>query len=161
MVSTDLSSRQPSCIWCPAAADVDIVVELGDPFDAVERHAVFVLQDAAHPQHGGGHQRLDADLAAFQVGGLGDALAGVDEHEAVAEAAMQEHRDGAERPVIVARRQIRRDRDLGHVEFVVAQEAPMARRRIHVGQDGEVDAVDLHLAARSRGGRFRNRRRPK
>ena len=28
---------------------VDVVVELGHPFDAVERHAVFALQDAAHP----------------------------------------------------------------------------------------------------------------
>ena len=113
---------------------------------AVERHAVFVLQDAAHPQHRGGHQRLDADLAAVQVGGLGDALAGIDEHEAVAEAAMQEHRDGADRPVVVARGEIGRGRDFGDVEFVVAQETPMPRRRIHVGQDGEIDAVDLHRA---------------
>ena len=130
--------------------DIDVVIEFGDPLDAVQRHAIFVLEDAAHPQHGAGHQRLHADLAALQVGGLVDALGGVDEHEAVAEAAMQEHRNGAERPVVVARREIRRARDLGHVEFAVAQEAPVARRRIHVGEYGEIDAVDRDPAADQR-----------
>ncbi|HEX5516820.1 MAG TPA: hypothetical protein VFX32_04405 [Pseudolabrys sp.] len=30
-------------------ADFDVVLDLRDPLDAVERHAVFALQDAAHP----------------------------------------------------------------------------------------------------------------
>ena len=89
-------------------------------------------------------------LRALQVGRLGDAFAGVDEHEAVTEAAMQEHRDGAERPVIVTRREIGRSGHLGHVEFAVVEEAPMSRRRIHVSQDGEIDAVDRDLAVDQR-----------
>ena len=62
------------------------------------RHAVFVFEDAAHPVDRGDQERLDADLLADQVLRRLDALAGVDEHEAVAEAAMQEHRDRGDRP---------------------------------------------------------------
>src|SRR5262249_44821045 len=73
--------------------ELDRLVEFRHPFDRLLRHAVFVLEDAAHPDDGGGLELLDADLLADQVGRLADALAGVDEHEAVTEAAMQEHRD--------------------------------------------------------------------
>ena len=59
---------------------------------------------------------------------------------------MQEHRDGAHRPVVVARGEIGRAGDFGDVEFVVVEKTPVARGRIHVGEDGEVDAVDLHTA---------------
>ena len=78
--------------------------------------------------------------------GLADALLRIDEHEAVTEAAMQKHGYGAERPVAVARGEIGRGRHFRHIEFVIAQKAPMARGGIHVGQDGEIDAVDLDLA---------------
>ena len=114
--------------------------------DRFVRHAVFVLEDAAQPVDRGDQERLDADLAADQVGGLGDALAGVDEDEAVAEAAMQEDRQRAERQALVARDDVGRARDLGDVEIAVAQEAPVPRRRIHRGQNGEVDAVGLDRA---------------
>ena len=69
-------------------ADFDVILDLRDPLNAVERHAVFALQDTAHPEHRRCHHRLDADPAVFQVGRLLDALRRVDEHEAVAEAAM-------------------------------------------------------------------------
>jgi hypothetical protein len=47
-----------------------------------------MLQDAAHPDDGGGLELLHADALADQVGRLADAFAGVDEHEAVAETSM-------------------------------------------------------------------------
>ena len=105
--------------------------------------AVFVLQDAAQPQAGGGLEGLQPDLAADQVGRLLNALAGVDEDEAVAEAAMQEHRQRRKRLLLVARHQVGRGRALRHVEIAVAQEAPVARGGIHLGEHGELDAVGL------------------
>jgi hypothetical protein len=72
---------------------VDRLVKLGHPFDRLRRHAVLGFEYAAHPDDRGGLELFDADPFADQVGRFGDALAGVDEHEAVAEAAMQEHRD--------------------------------------------------------------------
>ena len=88
-------------------ADFDVVFDLGNPFNAVERHAIFMLQNAAHPQHRGRHHRLHADLATAQVGGLADAFRRVDEHEAMPETAMQENRDRAERQVVITRSEIR------------------------------------------------------
>ena len=68
-------------------------------------------------QNGGGLELLHADLLADQVGRLLDALAGVDEDEAVAEAPMQEHRDGGDGKSLVARHEIGRARDFGDVEI--------------------------------------------
>ena len=130
--------------------DFDVVLDLRNPLDAVQRHAVFVLENAAHPEHGAGHQCLHTDLAAFQIGGLADALGGVDEHEAVPEPAMQEYRNGAEWHVVVTRREIGRTRQLGDVEFAAVQETPVPRRRIHVGEDGQIDAVDLDFFIQKR-----------
>ena len=70
----------------------------------------------------------------------------VDEHEAVAEPPVQEHRDRGDRHALVAGHDVGGARCLGHVEIALADEAPVPRRRIHVGQDGQVDAVRLDLA---------------
>ena len=126
--------------------ELDVLVELGEPFDRLVRHAVLVLEDAAHPMPGRHQERLDADLAADQVLRLLDALRRVDEHEAVAEAPVQEHRQRGDRHALVARHDVGRARRLRHVEVAVADEAPVPRRRIHVGEHGEVDAVRLDLA---------------
>jgi hypothetical protein len=69
-----------------------------------------------------------SDPAALQIGRLGDALRRIDEHETMAEATMQKHRNGAERPVIVARSEIGRAGYFRHVEFAVVQKTPVARR---------------------------------
>src|SRR5262245_21236222 len=58
---------------------------------------------------------------------------------------MQEYRYRTKRQIVVARREIGGSGNLRDVEFATAQEAPVPRRRIHVGQDGEVNAVDLDL----------------
>jgi len=83
--------------------ELDRLVELGEPFDRAWRHPVFVLEDAAHPDAGGRLELLDPDPPPDQVLGLPDALAGIDEHEAVAETPMQEDRNGAGDETLVAR----------------------------------------------------------
>src|SRR4249920_1626162 len=118
---------------------VDILIELAEPFDRFVRHAVIVLEDPAHPESGGEQVALGADLAADQIGRLADALRGVDEDEAMTEAAMGENRYRAERKVLVPRRHVARARHLRDVELAAAQEPPVPRRRAHVGQYRELD----------------------
>ena len=68
---------------------------------------------------------------------------GVDEHEAVAEAAMQEHRDRRERLALVADHEIGADVLLADVEFMLAAHPPVPLARAHVGEEHEVEAVGL------------------
>src|SRR5262245_56418040 len=42
--------------------EIDVLVELTEPLDRFVRHAVVVLEDAAHPQPGGEQVALGADL---------------------------------------------------------------------------------------------------
>ena len=116
-------------------------VKFADPFDGFERHAVFMLQDAAHPDDRGRLELLEPDPAAGEIGRAADALLRVDEDEAVTKAAVQENRKRVERQALIARDQIRRARHLRDIKFLVAQEAPMARRRVHLGQHVQVDAI--------------------
>jgi hypothetical protein len=119
--------RQAGILYVFRQRDLDVVFDFSDPLDAVQRHAVFMLQDAAHPQDGGGHHRLDADPAAAQVSGPCDALRGVDEHEAMPKPAMQENRDGPKRHAVIARGEIGRARYRRDIEFPLVQETPMPR----------------------------------
>ena len=105
------------------------------------RDAVVILQDAAHPDVG---RRLEVGAAhglADQILGRRDAGAGVDEHEAVPEAAVQEHWDGGERRALVARHVVGADVLLADVELVLASHAPVPLARPHVGEEDEVEAV--------------------
>src|SRR5882757_1597533 len=95
--------RQPGDLEIGGRGEFDILVELGDPMNRFNRNAVFVLEDATHPVDRGDEERLDADLLADQVLWRLDALARIDEHEAVAEAAMQEYRDRGDRQAGVTR----------------------------------------------------------
>ena len=126
--------------------EVDVLVELGDPFDGRVRNAVFLLEDAAQPQDRGDLIGLHGDPLADQVLGPVDALRGVDEGEAVAEAAVQEHRDRVERHVLVAGDDVGRARNLGDVELAIAQEPPVPRGGIGRGDHRQLDAVGLHGA---------------
>ena len=110
------------------------------------RHAVVLLQDAAHPDVGGRLEIGAADRLADQVLRRLDAGGGVDEDEAVAEAAVQEHRDRGERLALVADHEIGADILLADVEFVLAAHAPMALARAHVGEEDEIEAVGLDRA---------------
>jgi hypothetical protein len=89
---------------------------------------------------------LHANALADQVGRLADAFAGVDEHEAVAEAPMQKHRDRSGRKALVTRHNEGGAGRFRHVEFASAQKAPVAGGGVHAGEHGEVDAVGLHHA---------------
>ena len=106
----------------------------------------FMLQNAAHPQIGGGVITADADFFADQVRRLGYAFGGVDEDEAVAKAAMEKHRDGDERQAVIFGDHVVRHREFGDVELPVAQHARMAHLRGHIGQYRELDAVRLNDA---------------
>ena len=64
----------------------------------------------------------------------------------MAKSAMQEHRDGRERFVAVARHQIGADVEFTDVEFLIARHAPVAFSRPMPGQYHQVEAVRLHRA---------------
>ena len=75
----------------------DVLAAVDDPGVLPVRHAVMLLQDAAHPDIAGRHEIGAADRLADQILRRLDAGIGVDEDEAVAEAAMQEHRNAGDR----------------------------------------------------------------
>jgi hypothetical protein len=72
-----------------------------------------------HPDDGGGLE-LYPDPPPNQILRPADAFAGVDEHEAVAEAAMQEHRNGNGDEALVACHDEGGGGDFRHVEFLTA-----------------------------------------
>jgi hypothetical protein len=106
----------------------------------------MLFQDAAHPNVGGRLKISAADPLADQVLGRADAGIYVDEDEAVAETAMQEHRDRGERLAAVALHIVAADIGFADIEFVLARHAPMPLARAHVGQHDKVDAVRRHRA---------------
>jgi hypothetical protein len=112
---------------------VDVIVNFGNPLDAIEGHSVFVLKDAAHPQYGCRHQSFDTDLSALQVDGFGDAAFGIDEYEAMSKAAVREYGDGANRPIVVASGKVGGSRQLRDIELSIVKKSPVAGRRIHLG----------------------------
>ena len=61
---------------------------------------------------------------------------------------------------LVPRDDVGRTGRLGHVEMALAQKAPVPRSRVHVGQDGEVDAVGLDRVRPAENERSRSCRRP-
>src|SRR5262249_49421244 len=65
--------------------EIHVLVELTKPLDRFMRHAVIVLEDAAHPQAGGEQIALGADLAADKVGRLPDALRRIAEVKSMTE----------------------------------------------------------------------------
>src|SRR5262245_3409915 len=126
--------------------EIDVLVELTEPLDRFVRHAVIVLEDAAHPQAGGEQITLSADLAADKVGRLADALRRIDEDKAMTEAAMGKNRNRAERKILIPRRHVTRARHLGEIELAAAQKPPVPRRRSHIGQHREVDPLRAYAA---------------
>ena len=130
--------------------ELEILAALDDPGALAVRHAVIFLQNAAHPDVGGGLEIGAADLLADQVFRLADAGLGVDEDKAVAEAPVQKHRDRGQRLAAVARHVIAADIDLADVELGLARHAPVALARAHAGQHHELDAVGLHGAVAER-----------
>src|SRR5215831_16506654 len=119
--------------------EIDVLVELTEPLDRFVRHAVVVLEDAAHPQPGGEQIALGADLAADKVGRLADALRRIDEDEAMTEAAMGKNRNRAEWKILIPCRHVTRTRHLGEIELAAAQEPPVPRRRSHIGQHRQLN----------------------
>ena len=103
----------------------------------------MLLENAAHPDAGGRLEIGAADYFAVEVLWRLDAGGGVDEDEAVAEAAMQEHRNGGQRLALVADHEIGADIFLADVEFVLAAHAPVALARPHVGQEDEFEPIRL------------------
>ena len=67
----------------------------------------------------------------------------VDEHKAVAETAVHEHRDRRQIVALVDGDEIGADVLLADVEFVLAGEPPVPLARAHVGEEDELDAVGL------------------
>ncbi len=139
--------------------EADVLVEFGEPFDRLMRHAVFMFEDAAQPERRGDQIEFHADLLADQVGRPGDVLRSVGEDEAVPEAAMREDRSARNGRLAIARRDVGRGRAFGDVVLVAAQEAPMARGRIGLGQDVQLNAVRSGRCLPSAAGRSRSRRR--
>ena len=143
MVSTDLSFGSRLILSPECGSEFDVLIEFREPFDRFMRHAVFVLEDAAHPMAGRDQVRFDPDPAADQIGRLLDSLLGIDEDEAMAEAAMQKDRQCGQRHALVARHDIGGAGGFGHVEVAVTDETPVPRGRVHVGEDCQFNAVGL------------------
>ena len=122
----------------------DVLLALDHPGDRLVRHAVMLLQDAAHPEIAGRLEIGAADALADQVLRLADAGIGVDEDEAVAEAAMQEHRQRGERLALVARHEIGADIELADDRTRCARAMRQCRSREPMPVSTiEFDAVDL------------------
>src|SRR5262249_9001475 len=130
------------------------ILDLGNPLDAIQWHAIFMLENAAHPQHRRRHHRLHADFSAVQIRRLRNAFCSVDEHETVSKTAMEKYRNGPEWQSVVTRGEIRRCGNLGYIEFAVAQESPVTRRRIHLRQDRQIHAINLDLLIEERADDF-------
>src|SRR5688572_18010158 len=107
------------------------------------RQVVIFLQNAAHPDVAGRHEVGAADLLADQVLRLPDAGIGVDEHEAVAEAPVHEHRDSSEFVPLVDGDEIGADVFFADVELGLAGEPPMPLARTHVREEDQLDAGAL------------------
>src|SRR6266478_3254608 len=100
-------------------------VQLAKPLDRVQRYAVFMLQDTAHPDDGGGLKLFDTDSAANEVARSADTLGGVDKNESMPEPAMKKDRNRIYRQFMVAGNEIGRTRDFRSIKFLVSQKAPM------------------------------------
>ena len=112
-------------------------------------HAVIVLQDRARPDIGGQLIFRQADLLAFEVFRLLDAvLAHID--RGVAEGARQKHRNADIRAVVLrGLHREARERQFADVEFGRAEGAKedFLRRQ---GHEDRIDAVDAHGAVDQR-----------
>src|SRR5439155_9331806 len=104
----------------------NIFTAIDDPGYVPVRHAVVFFENAEHPDVAGGHEIGAADLPSDQILRRLDARIGIDEDEAVAEAAMQENRYAGDRMALVARNEIGADIFLADVEFALARESPVS-----------------------------------
>jgi hypothetical protein len=98
--------RQAHDLQVRGRLEFDGFVQFANPFDRLQRHAVFMLEDAAQPDDRRVLELLDADLAAHQIGRRPDALRRVDEDEAMAEPAVQEDGNGVDGNALIARDQV-------------------------------------------------------
>ena len=110
----------------------------------------MLLQDAAHPDVGRRLEVRAADGLAGEILRRLDAGAGVDEHKAMPEAAMQEHRDRGQRLALVARHVIGAYVFLAHIELVLAAHPPVPLARPHVGEEHQVETLGLNRAVDQR-----------
>ncbi len=94
----------------------------------------MLLQDAAHPNVGGGLEVGAANGLADEVLGLANAGGGVDEYEAMTKPAMQEHRDCGERFALIADHVVGADILLANVKLMLAAHPPVALAGAHVGE---------------------------
>jgi hypothetical protein len=108
------------------------------------RQAEELLQDAAQPDAGGRLEAAEAaDPPSAQGGSGGDALAGIDEHEAMPEAAVRIDRERDIGMAALARHEIGAGVELAEIAFGIAREPPVAVARGRIGQHRERNAVGL------------------
>ena len=116
------------------------------PMDVGRFHAILVLHDAAHPHHRGDLVLGQPDALALEVGGRADAGVGAHVDAGMPEQPRHEGRDahigrGAGRDGA----DIARERQLGDVEFLVAEGAEEDLLRVE-RQVGRRAALDLDAA---------------
>src|SRR5580704_18790686 len=107
---------------------------------------VKLFENSADPDAAGRLKVGSADLAANQVRRSGDAFAGVDENEAVAEAAMQENGKSIPADAAIARHEVGTGIEFADLVFVVAGHAPVAFARGGATEHGQVDSIGLNGA---------------
>src|SRR3970040_539877 len=87
------SGRHPLQEKVLGQVDLHLLVILRVPLDLFVRHLELMLEDAADPKISRRGEVAQADFPANEVRGFADALAGVDEGEAMPEAAMEKYRN--------------------------------------------------------------------
>src|SRR3989442_15994704 len=102
------------------------------------RHLELMLENTPNPKITYNGEVTQPHFFTDQVCGFMNALARVDEGEAVAEAPMEEDRDGDKRLAAELSGQIVRHGELCDIELALSDHAPVADFRGHICQGGKL-----------------------
>src|SRR2546422_9716921 len=109
----------------------------------------MVLEDAAHPQAGGILQRVQPDALAVEIGRFVNAAAGSFHHILMAKTAVRKYWNSVVVASPVPRYKIAYQRQLAHVELLMAQHSSMSLGRGH-SQHVQIDPLRLDFAVDQR-----------
>ena len=104
----------------------NLLLLVGANLERARRHAVLVLQHAAHPERHRIEVGAHADRFSGEVFGSLNTACGVDQQIAVAELAVGKNRDRAERRAARHPAEKHAHLKFAHVEFQVAGKSPVA-----------------------------------
>src|SRR5712692_3705303 len=109
----------------------DLFLLIGPNSQRSRRHAIFFLQNAAHPERYRVEVSAHADNFTGKVFGLSNTARGIDEHVAVTKFTVREHGDPAEWRAAGCPTEKHAHLELAHVELQIARKSPVALFRRH------------------------------